>query len=111
MSGRDAVYRLRRSASDEGYATQELVASLPAFENGVLALKFAPDGRLLAASSRDGIVKIWELPSGKLRLHVQAVDRVFAAVFGGGAGPGDGVGPGGRAAPPRPFSICSSRNS
>jgi WD40 repeat protein len=40
-------------------------AKLPAFEEGTRALAFSPDGRLLAAGSRDGRVRIYEVDSGR----------------------------------------------
>ncbi|GFR19764.1 hypothetical protein TNCT_196761, partial [Trichonephila clavata] len=33
----------------------------------VNTLKFSPDGRWIASGSEDGVIKLWDLPAGKLR--------------------------------------------
>src|ERR1700733_11068606 len=41
-------------------------------ENGqLLALAFSPDNRMLATKSFDGTIKLWNVPSGKLRTILQ----------------------------------------
>src|SRR5436190_717284 len=41
---------------------------LPASEDGALALAFAPDGRRLAGSAEDGILRLWDTATGR-QLH------------------------------------------
>jgi WD40 repeat protein len=47
---------------------------------------FSPDGRTLAAACSDGVIRLWDVPSGQLRLtfsgHVQAVSRLAFAPDG-----------------------------
>jgi WD40 repeat protein len=48
----------------------KLRTNLP--DNGqVLALAFSPDSRMLATKSFDGTIKLWDVPSGKLRTILQ----------------------------------------
>jgi len=43
------------------------VLRLRGVEGWVYALSFSPDGRVLATGCGDGVLKLWDIPSGKLR--------------------------------------------
>lgn len=53
-----------------------------AFPGAIQALAFSPDGRLLAAATQQGVVKVWEVPSGREVQEFRARSQnVFAIVF------------------------------
>lgn len=45
-------------------ATGEELAKLTGHEQRILRIRFSPDGKLLASSSRDKTIRLWEVPSG-----------------------------------------------
>ncbi|PDW03301.1 hypothetical protein CJ255_09660 [Candidatus Viridilinea mediisalina] len=47
--------------------TGTFVPSIPAHHGSVNALALSPDGRLLASVGNDGMVRLWNLPTGSLR--------------------------------------------
>jgi WD40 repeat protein len=46
------------------------IAQLPRINGWITALAFSPDGRFLASTSRDGIVRIWQLEAGPQQWQV-----------------------------------------
>jgi WD40 repeat protein len=48
--------------------TGHLLRTLVDCDNLVYAVAFSPDSRLLAAGTWDGLVRIWDVKSGKLRI-------------------------------------------
>jgi WD40 repeat protein len=49
---------------------------------GIADMEFSPDGKLLASGSWDGTARIWEIPSGRLLLVLDAdVYRVSSVAF------------------------------
>jgi WD40 repeat protein len=48
-------------------ASRREIASLLGHSHSVFALAFSPDGKTLASGSMDQTVKLWEVPSGKLK--------------------------------------------
>jgi hypothetical protein len=52
-----------------------LIAVLPGHTGWVVGLAFAPDGSLLATASQDGTVRLWELPSRKVRAILPGASR------------------------------------
>ncbi|MBL9124573.1 MAG: protein kinase [Planctomycetaceae bacterium] len=60
------------------------VASLPAHGDDVYALAYAPDGRRLATTCRDGGTRIWSLPERRLVKHFKDHDgEVNCVAFSG----------------------------
>jgi eukaryotic-like serine/threonine-protein kinase len=53
-------------------ATQQVSVTLAGHENSVLNLTFSPDGALLAAGCRSGMVLIWDVSSGQIRATAAA---------------------------------------
>ena len=49
-------------------------------EYGFTSAEFSPDGRTLAAMSRDGTVRVWESPRGTQRFKVAGVGRGSLAI-------------------------------
>jgi serine/threonine protein kinase len=45
--------------------TRQLAATLPGYDSGALNMAISPDGRLLATGSRDGTVKIGDVPAAR----------------------------------------------
>jgi hypothetical protein len=83
IPARNNVFRLAWSptapllAGTAGYSvllwdatTGERVHRFTGFRRTVQALAFSPDGRLLAAGSREGRVRVWEVPSGRERVEL-----------------------------------------
>ncbi|MGI5196095.1 helix-turn-helix domain-containing protein [Streptomyces sp. CA-288835] len=68
-----AVHAYRTSPTREATAALYAAAALPLSERlvggtkPVDAIALSPDGRTVAANSRDGKVRIWDLPGGRLR--------------------------------------------
>src|SRR5439155_4522896 len=63
-----------------GRALATLAAGLPL---GATNAAFAPDGRTLATASADGIVRLWEVATWKVRAEFRGHrDRVTALAFG-----------------------------
>ena len=63
----------RRDESDEPRIRdleRETSVSLVGHPLGVTAISYAPDGTQIATSSRDGIVRLFEAPSGQLRRKI-----------------------------------------
>jgi WD40 repeat protein len=56
------------------------VAELKAHTDGVKALAFSPDGKLLASGSQDGSIRLWSLPGGRLQATPKGLneDSVYA---------------------------------
>lgn len=63
-------------------ATQQLIATLPGPESGLLNLAIGPDGQLLAAGGRDGFVSLWNLPAAQpvVTLHAHQ-GNVWSVAF------------------------------
>ena len=47
----------------------------------IRTLAFSPDGRLLASGSSDQTVRLWDIPSGELKLHLRRPAQVWAVAF------------------------------
>jgi RNA polymerase sigma factor (sigma-70 family) len=79
---------LGRSRMDHVYvwdaATGRAVATLAAGPRpGAANAAFAPDGRTLAAASADGVIRLWEVATWKVRAEFRGHrDRVTAVAFG-----------------------------
>ena len=100
---------LGRSRMDHVYvwdaATGRAVATLAAGPRpGATNAAFAPDGRTLATASADGVVRLWEVATWKVRAEFRGHrDRVTAVAFGpdgrlftGGSTPSSSAGTFGR---------------
>src|SRR5687768_11230792 len=56
--------------------------TLKGHEGSVLSVAFSPDGTVLASSSRDATIKVWDVPSGKLeRTLTEHAEDVYSIVF------------------------------
>jgi hypothetical protein len=83
-----AENRFGRSRIDHVYvwdaATGQAVATLAAGQRpGAANAAFAPDGRTLATASADGIIRLWEVATWKVRAEFRGHrDRITAVVFG-----------------------------
>jgi WD40 repeat protein len=63
-------------------ADRQCQEQFPAFRTQVQALAFSPDGRLLAAGSRDGHLRIWEVAGGSVQAELNwGVGSVHALAF------------------------------
>jgi WD40 repeat protein len=73
--------RVTASGADRMIRTWELTAqagrpvgSIPAHEEGVLQIAYAPDGRTLASAAMDGSVKMWDMTRGAEMRLLEAGD-------------------------------------
>ena len=48
--------------------------------SGILGIAFAPDGKYLATASRDGTVRVFEIPNGPIK-ELKEVSRIASDVF------------------------------
>lgn len=53
-------------------ATLERLATLSGHKSMIRAVAFSPDGKLLASSSEDGVLKLWNVPERKLIVSLQS---------------------------------------
>jgi WD40 repeat protein len=60
---------------------QENVTRIHTRHSNVLALAFSPDGRLIASSSNDGAVCVWDFASARAVFDVRLQSTVHALVF------------------------------
>jgi WD40 repeat protein len=60
------------------WATRQERAVLRGHRGKPLAVAFAPDGRVLASGDSEGVIKLWEVVSGRERVCVQAYPSGFA---------------------------------
>lgn len=63
--------------------TQKDIARLQGHTARITALAVSPDGRFLASGSQDKSVALWEIPTGKQLLRLQAGNPVAAVVISG----------------------------
>ncbi len=56
-------------------------ATVTAREDGVSAVTFSPDGKTLAIAEFPGLVRLWDVPSGRDRLTIKAPALVNAVAF------------------------------
>jgi WD40 repeat protein/tetratricopeptide (TPR) repeat protein len=73
-------------------------AAMPGHQRHVVAVAFAPDGKLLVTGGDDGRVYLWDPATGKERAMIQRGQRVNAVTFAAAGqvvvlGPGNGAGP------------------
>ncbi len=82
-----AVHAYRTGPTREATAALYAAAALPLRERlvggtePVDSIALSPDGRTVAANSRDGKVRIWSLPGGRLRHTFTGYDSGEVAVF------------------------------
>jgi WD40 repeat protein len=65
---------------------EKLVATLVCLETTPLALALSPDGKLVAAGTDDGLLRVWDLPEGRLADTLElrpSLDLVRALAFVG----------------------------
>jgi WD40 repeat protein len=55
----------------------DAVQAVEAHDGEVRALAFTPDGRYLASGGADGLIRVWELPTGKM---IKTLANVFSPV-------------------------------
>ena len=49
----------------ENAARVALLATIEAHSDWARCIAFRPDGRMLASGGREGVVRLWEVPSGR----------------------------------------------
>ncbi len=82
-----AVHAYRTSPTREAAAALYAAAALPLGERlvsgkePVHAMALSPDGRTVATHSKDGKVRVWDLPGGRLRHSFTAHDTSQVVVF------------------------------
>ncbi|MGW5215293.1 nSTAND1 domain-containing NTPase [Streptomyces sp. NPDC004051] len=82
-----AVHAYRTSPTREATAALYAAAALPLRKRltsgtePVHSLALSPDGRTLAAHGKDGTVRIWDLPGGRLRHTFTGLDHSGVAAF------------------------------
>ncbi len=75
-----SIPRVRTPAMPEPPA----VATLKGHQAQINTIEFSPEGRFLATASSDNTVRVWDVPSGKLRHKLTGQDSklgVYAATF------------------------------
>jgi WD40 repeat protein len=65
--GKDGVSSPGNDIAVWDTATGELTRTLQGHAEGVLAVAFSPDGKLLASGGWEGVVKVWDVASGRER--------------------------------------------
>ncbi|MDJ1181965.1 serine/threonine-protein kinase [Roseofilum casamattae] len=79
----DKTVRVRRLAVTPNGEWQQLsLLTLTGHSDGVNAIAFSANGKALASGGEDRIVKIWEIPTGELRLSLpRQSQRINAIAF------------------------------
>jgi WD40 repeat protein len=61
--------------------TGEVTKKLSGQESPVSRLTFSPDGRMLAGTDKAGIIRIWNVPSGRIEKTFRSLTEITALVF------------------------------
>lgn len=62
-------------------ASGTMTKELRGHTNDIPVIRFSPDGRILASGSRDGLVRLWQVSSGRLLDTKTDAGQIFALAF------------------------------